>query len=499
MKQIRILLFICCACLTSGILHGQIDESKRYNEEAIAEETRFVTASQLQILARYDEAITAFEKILKEDGEKAIVHFQLSRCHEATKTYDKAIKHALEAVKMDGNNEYFALQLAECYEADQQFSAAAKTFFNYTKAHPDNLFFYKRAVYFYLQGQEYDQAIVVLNKMEKQFGIQEDVSRQKFEIYSKSGNSKKATKALQDLTKAFPSKEKYKLNLANYYLQLGQMSKAKDIFKNILKTDPKNETALRYMELSNAPASNDEINYLNAIAADIPNMSITLDQKISKLVPTLKSLVQQPNKELNLAFIDITEELCMAYPESAEPKALKGDALMQAERYDEAVETYQSTLEINGSVFDVWYQLMVAQQKTERYKDLLKTSDLALLRFPNQAISYFFYGYALNRNNDPSEGSEIIQEGLLLSKNDIAVTNSLQIELARSQFLLNNYKAALSILTENNLEQASALELKGDIAFQQNDTEAALKYWEMALEKDPNNTNLSKKISQKQL
>ena len=495
-------LFSCILFLITlsfSTVSAQIDESKRYDEEAIQKETRFVTASQLQILGRYEEAIDLYKKILKEDGENDVVYFQLSRCYEAESVFDESIKHAKTAYAMDENNEYYALQLAEAYEANLEYTEAANTYFSYAKTHEEEKFFYQRAIYFYLKSQNFEEAISTLDKMEKIFGIEEDVSRQKFEIYSKQGQSKKAIKQIQNLIKAYPKKEKYKLTLANYYLTLGNMAKAKDIFKGILKRNPNNETAMRFMELSNAPASNDEVNYLRAVSADIPNKSITLDQKIGKILPVLKSLHDRPNTELNQELIKITKELCEVYPNDAKPKALLGDALMQAENYSEAIEAYQSTLKLNGAVFDVWHQLMMAQKKTEAFQDLLKTSDKALMRFPNQGLSYLFYGHALNLTEDPTEGLSILQEGLAIARSDVNLKNNFTVEMARSKYLLAKYEDAESMLEEKILVTSEALELYGDVLFQQDKVNLAVETWKKALKIDSDNLRLANKISQKQL
>ncbi len=480
-------------------LVAQIDESKRYDEEGIAKETRFVNAAQLQLLAKYDEAIELYESILKEDGESAIVYFQLSRCYEAIKDIAKAIDSAKKSVQLDQQNEYFSLQLADVYEANQEFSEAANTYLAYAQKHEDQLFFYERAVYFFLKSKDYDQAIFTLNKMEKLQGIQEAVSKQKFEIYSKSGQSKKALKELQKLSKAYPTKEKYKLGLANYYLQLGQMSKAKDIFRTILKDDPSNETALRYMELSNAPASNDEVNYLKAVSADIPNMSISLDQKIAKIVPSLKSLLKQHNVALNEELIRVTMELCQVYPDDAKPLALLGDAYMQSGQYDEAIKAYKSTIKLNGAVFDVWYQLMIAQKNVQDFDDLLATSDQALLRFPNQAMSYLFHGFALNKSNQAKDALDILDEGMSLTAGDRLIANNIRVERARSQYLLEDYEKALALLETEALATAEYWEIFGDIKYQQGQIDTAVEHWKKALKYDPKNERLVNKVNQKQI
>ena len=491
-------LAILLALLLNGSIFAQIDDTKRYSEADIAKEEAFVNASQLQLLGKYEEAIEAFEKINKE-YEDEVVFFQLSRCYEAIKDYKKAIKYGEMALKMNPKNEFFLMQLAESYEADNQQNKAADVYYNFIKQMPDQAFFYEKAVFYYMQIQDYDKAIVVLDKMEDQLGIDETVSRQKFEIYSKQGDSKKAVKELQKLVKAFPDKTRFSLNLANYFLQINEISKAKDVYRDILKVDPDNETALQFLEVSNSANSSSELNYIRAIGSDVSNKQISIDDKIAKIMPVVNRLMNEPNQVVGDELALVTQKLIDTYPDDPKAYAIHGDILMMNSNFSSAIGAYSATLKLDGSVFDVWYQLMVAQKQLEKNTDLLKTSEDALLRFPNQGIAYLFHGYALNRLGKSEEAFDILQEAMLFVGQNELLRKNLKTEMAYSRYLEGSFDLASKILDSESILTADAFELRGDIAFSKGNSEEALSHWKKAYELEPENLRIADKISKKQL
>lgn len=488
-------------CIAGSSAFAQKGDA-RYSEDEIAKESRFVDAAQLQLLGKFDEALVQYKKILKDDSEDdneyAVILFQMSRCYEALKDYSESIKFGEKAFKLDPTNEFYLRQLAEAYEGNNEIEKAGDLFFSFTSQMPKEPFFYEKAVYAFVQVRAYDKAVRVLDMMEKKMGISEDVTRQKFEIFSKRDESKKAIKELQKLIKAYPDEIRFSLNLANYYVQLGEISKAKSTYKSILKEDPTNETAMRFMELSSNPTSN-ELTYIRASSADVANPQISIDTKLAKLLPAVEAFVKNPTDEVGQELESIVDLMINTHPTEAKSYALKGDVMLHRGKLSEAIDAYQKTLDIDGSVFDVWYQLMVAQRRLDKYEDLLATSDQALLRFPNQGIAYLFHGHALNKLNRSKEAFSVLQEAMMFVGKNNQLRGDLKVEMAYARFLQGSYELAVKILDSEPIDSAAAYELRGDILVKQSDVEGAVAEWKKALKLEPKNNRLLDKISRKQL
>lgn len=492
MNRIQQIFFTFLCFIISISIHAQIDENKRYDEDEVAVETEFVEASRQLVLGQYEKAIEIYEKLLKKDGSNPTIHFQLSRCHEALKNYDKAISFGEKSVKLEPNNEFYTMQLAESYEANTQFDKAAEAYLGFASQRPKDPFFYERAVFFYLQNNDEVNAISTLKKMEKNLGVSENVSRQLHEIYDKTGDQKNAAKQLENLVKKYPKVKRYQLNLANYYVRVGEHKKAD---KLLAKLDIKKEGS---PSSSKTAGSDNRINLVRAVRNEIPESSISIDNKITKLIPLLQSLNDQFNEDLGEEILMASQELISAYPDNPKAYALLADVYFSKGETDKAIESYEQTIKLNSSVFDVWFQLMNLQKDQDLIEELNKTSDQAILRFPNQAIAYLFNGYSLNRKNQAEDAFDILQEAVFIAANNQELIRSIHTEMAYSKMMQNEYAAAMQILDTEPIKTPAAYELRGDIFAKQNKGKEALENWKKALELVPSNKDLQTKIQNSQ-
>ncbi len=490
-----ILLFISLSFFTFS-LPAQIIESERYDEKEVEIETQFLEGSRQLVLGQYEEAIKIYSQLVKKDKENAVIHFQLSRCYEVTKDMDKAISHGKLAVKIDPTNEYYYMQLAESYEAALQLEDAAKTYLSYTKQDPNDPFFYERAVYFFLQNNDEISAISALESMEKNLGIQESTTKQLHEIYATKGDEKNAAKQLEKLTKEYPSIARYKLNLANYYVKIGQTKKAKKIFASFKGEDSSNAVD---DYLQNTGSGSKNLAVVKAIRTEIPQKGISIDKKITGLIPVLEILSAQYDEPLAQELLLASSDLLDMYPDDPKAHAFQADIYNTMGDTDAAISAYKETIKLNSSVFDVWFQLMNIQKDQKLYDDLEKTSDQALLRFPNQAIAYLFNAYSLNRKNEPADALDILQEAMLMSSENKQLRKSIKTEMAYSKFLQQEYDAALKILDSEPNETLVSLELYGDIYMKLGEKNKAIQKWKKALSLDPDSQELISKIENKQI
>ncbi len=492
MNRIQSFIYFSICLISSFPLFAQIDESKRYDEKEVEIETQFVEASRQLVLGQYEKAIEIYEKLLKKDASNSTIHFQLSRCNEAIKNYEKAIFHGEKAVNLNSSNEFYTMQLAESYEANMEYDKAAKAYLAFTSKRPQDPFFYERAVYFYLQNNDEVNAISTLQKMEKKLGVDESISRQLHEIYDTTGDKKNAAKQLEKLVKTFPNVKRYKLNLANYYVRIGEHKKADKLLGNLdlasstLGSSPKTKSA------------DNRVNLVRAVRNEIAETSIPLDNKITKLIPLLQSLNYDFSDELGTEILTASQELVSTYPDNPKVHALLADAYFSNGEMKNAIDAYEKTIKLNSSVFDVWVQLMTLQREQNLIEDLKKTSDQAILRFPNQAIAYLFHGYSLNRLEKSDEAFDILQEAIFIAANNQELIRSIHTEMAYSKMMQNEYEAALKILDSEPIKTPASYELRGDIYDKQNKKSEAVENWKKALDLMPKNKALKTKIQNSQ-
>jgi len=296
--------------------------------------------------------------------------------------------------------------------------------------------------------------------------------------------------------KAYPANSRYKLNLANYYVKIGETKKAKKVL-NKLKNEDSSVAVEDY--LGTAAEGDKRISVIRSVRTEIPQTSISIDKKITGLIPVLESLNKEFSEPVAAELLLAAKDLVNLYPDNPKAYALQADVYNTKGDTDAAIASYKETIELNSSVFDVWYQLMRIQRDEKLYDDLFRTSDEALLRFPNQAIAYLFNAYSLNRKNDPEEAIDILQEAVLISSDNEQLRLTIKTEMAYSKFLQGEYEAALKILDSEANESPTATELYGDIYSRQGNKEKAVQFWKKALDGNPNNQELATKIQNKQI
>lgn len=430
--------------------------------EELKIERRFIDGVQEFVLGHYDKAIEIFEKLWVKNKNKAPIAFQLSRAYEASKQYGKAIEFGQKALNLDPKNEFYAMQLAESYEGNQELNKAAETYLEFAKNAPDDRFFLEKAVNLHLKDGNYQKAITVLNQLETMVGVEEPISRQKFEIFSKTDQPEKAAEELRNLANAFPEKPVYLINLASYYLQLNDFNNAEKVYDLVLSKFPKNETALKFKNISKQ-SSNKANQYLVALLSEIQNKNISLDKKIHKLIPVLNDLVKNPDTETANEVQNICIELKNQYPNEAKSHAILADIYMLNNNYESAAETYKKTIELDGTVFDVWAQYMESLHLTQKYDELIKTAENALYRFPNQALIYFYAGLGYNKKENFKDANSILQEGTMMTGRNALLKRNMLIQrsfsLASSNEKAKAKKLLNSLLVDKNLDADALIAL----------------------------------------
>lgn len=485
----RLSLWVLVIFVLCNSMMAQAD-GERYTMADIQDETTFLEASSLQVTNNFEEAIEKYKSLIKRHRYNAVIPFQLSRCYEATEQYDLAIKYGKLAVKLDATNEFYHMQLAESYEANKAYSNCAEAYLAYTRIQPKNAFFYERAVFFYLQDGQVDRALEIMNQMEQNIGFDEKITRQKFEIYTKLDRPKDAAIALESLVTAFPSVLRYRQNLANYYVQIGDVKSARKVYKDILQQFPSNEEAKLFLKQKNSKTLSDP---LTGVLNEIALKQISIDSKIGKIVPWLTKYMEAPNAVDKDKLLQIGSSLVEHYPNEAKAYALQGDIYLHTGFPEKAISAYQSTIERNAAIFEVWYQLMTAQKSLGLFTELAESSNQALLRFPNQVINYVFHAHALNRTEQYSDAWDIAEEALEMGANQEALKKALHAEMARSAYFQKDQERLTKHLRAGG-ESEGILELKGDIAKDKGNMQEAMSYWKQALQLNPNNKAVQNKV-----
>ncbi len=415
--------------------------AQRVSEKEIALQEKFIDASREQLLGNLEKAAKIYEDILKEAPNNDAVAYDLARVYDLQEDGEKALRYIRMAIENAPNNPWYRHFLANLYQKQNKNREAAEVYAELVKKEPSNEEYYYRWAYFLVKANEIDAALKVYDIFEKRIGINEEIIRRKHSLYVGIGNNKKAAEELQRLISAFPSSIEYRHLLAGFYEQIGEDKMAREVYKQILELAPDDPKAS--MALAGTPGrQSDELEYLRSLQPVFEKPEIGIDLKIGKLLPFITRVVDNGDKKIAMAALELTKTLETVHPREAKAYAASADLLYYTGQPKEALAKYKKTLELDDTVFLVWEQLLRILEETRDYAALRQYSEEAMDLFPNKAIVYYLNGVAyakLDKNNDALNS---LQQATMIAGNNGQLLFDIQIQKGIVFNDLKKYNAA---------------------------------------------------------
>lgn len=497
--RIKLILF---ALFISVVGNSQIKEGVTYTEDEIAVQDKFVEAKKFTLIGRFEKAEEILKQLYNQDRKNSAIAMELSKVYGYLEDPYSQAKYAKTAYENASNNEYVLINYANICMQQEKFVDAIPILQQLVILDKTSEVYSDKLATAYLQTNNANSAIETYSNLEEQIGINENISRRKYEIYEILGKKNKALAELEKLSEAYPNEISYLHNLASYYNKLGKEEKALDVYRQILQIDIDDASANMAITAASTGGGDDN-NYLRSLSPIIENQSIPVDRKILELVPFVDQLNTNYDKELADVLIMLSDKITINHPKEAKSFALYGDVLIAANRPKDAIKAYEKTLTLDDKNYLVWEGLMEAYSETNDDQNLLRVSTEALDFFPNKASAYMYYGRANTGIKNYTEAIDVLNEGIFVSGKDIYNKSNILAELGRAYAGKNNIETAetniLKALEISNNKNGLALELYGDLLYQKGDIEGALLQWKKAQSAGVKSTNLAQKIELKKL
>lgn len=172
--------------------------------------------------------------------------------------------------------------------------------------------------------------------------------------------------------------------------------------------------------------------------------------------------------------------------------------------YKEAIPQLEQAVTIGNGVpklqADLYSELGISYFNLQDYKkaDESFSKALSLNADSPKAQSQYAYFLAM-RGNDMAKAEQLAEKAFKNDENNWDVGNYYAFVLYKKQKLTEAKSILDKIMANGADKKASVLEQYGDILFKMNTIPEAINYWQRALQKNTNNTNLEKKIADKKL
>ncbi len=447
----------------------------------------FTEGEKYFILEDYAKALLYFQKSLEVNAENATVHYKIAEVLSRSDKQDDLMRASLSienALKLEKKNKYFYLLAASIYNSMARFDKSAEmyeTMISEIKGTEEHLYDLA-AIYQYSRKPE--NAIKTYNKAESIFGVNEVSSVQKISLYLEAGKIKEAINEGEKLLDAFPGDERYAMAFAEVLSKNGQQSLA---ISNLEKFVEQNEDASNarmllagfYRDTQQEEKARKLLTYVfDDPSVELGSKIIVLGAYNTELNYNRSKNIKDESKE---AFVvSLYEKLVKDYPQEPNVHVLGGDLYLSTGNDYDAINEYQVAIKLGDVNYEVWQNLLFLEMKVNQFDNVIRHTDQALELFPNQAMLYYFNGFAHLRKQQYDEAVAALEQAKKLSgsnnrlladingmlgdtyyslkqfaKSDQAYEEALALN-PENDVILNNYSYYLSLRKEN-LEKAEKM------------------------------------------
>jgi len=516
----------------------------------------FIEAKTYELKDNYLAAISKYNDALRIE-KSAGIYFALSKLYSNVTQHQKALEFGLEAVKLAPDNTLYKEHLSDVYIILGDYNNALKYLKEVAQKNPDDINLLYNIGRMHEALKQPSEAIKYYENITENYQYDEIVLLRMADIYESYGDYANTAAAVEKLLLLNPTDINLKYSAAAAYVKIPDYDNAIRIYEEILSTNPNNRDVqtevikLYFRQHRNSEAFEKYSRFINRDSVDFMtkmDVAIAFFQASSEDKDALsvsKSILQTlqaayPNEwmpQYYLAYIDSKEnpeaseqkfkELLSAVDTSAELYVQVGFYYYEKNKFQPALEVFQTgaakfpgDYRLNYLTGNTYYRLGQNRESLPYLEKAVEISPADINALSNLGLVYDdlkmnaecdrLYKQALNYHPENilllnnyayhlAESNERLKEALEMSKKTIdkEPNNASYLDTyGWILYKLKDYKNA-AVYIEKAIKQgknATLLDHLGDIYEADDEIVKALKQWNEALQMEPENELVKKKI-----
>jgi tetratricopeptide (TPR) repeat protein len=372
----------------------------------------FLDALRFKHKNEHTNAFNALRYALEIDSTSSAALYEISHYYLFLKKEDLALALLKKAVHYSPQNFEYKLALAGLSRELKQEREAIALYEDLIGAHPQDVELYYHLSNLYLQQNDTDKAIEALNGLEKNMGVNEAVSLQKYNLYQSIGKKNEALQVMEALAAKFPTEGKYKILIGDFYLEEQQLDKALSYYEQSAQMDA--DDPYYFIAMSNYyEAKGDEAAAAQEIEKALKNPALDIETKLGILGRYIDGVELESDEILtaNALFETLMEQ----HSQDKELNRMYGQFLLIQGKTEEAKFQLQVVTEAQPEDLSAWMQLLEIVIKEGDPDGIIAICDDAGVYFPAVPEFYFYKGTAYFLKQDLAKALEIYLEGLDLT------------------------------------------------------------------------------------
>ncbi len=425
------------------------------SEQEISMEAMFTEGMKYYLNEDFKKAISTFSQVIEKYQAPAGVLATLSAAYEKNGELNQAAKWMDEALKKDKQNLYYLEKLAEIQAAQKNYKPAIENYEKLIKEKPESIKNHLALAQIYLENGNDNDALKVFDKLERNIGVTEEITREKQAILLKQNKMDEAIKEGDRLMAAEPQDGDNVIDQALMLMENNKVDKAKDLLEKYMSTRSNfSEGHVVLAEIYRLSGEADKC--YTELKAAFQNNALSVDAKLKILKSYLGLINEKTDAATVENAINLTKEVIKLDPEEARGYVFLGDLLMKKGDAQEARNQYLASTKYDKSIFEVWLAIVEIDHKLNDIDAMVANSAKASEYFPNQ--TYFWYqnglGLMLQKSYEEAIFSLEEAQNLAFNKDDILVNildlkAACQFEIKAFNEGIKSFEQALKIDPKN--------------------------------------------------
>ncbi len=433
-----------------------------------------------------------YKKIIKIDPDNEKAPVALAFIFHKMKQQDKLITIFEEALKKTRNNYFIYVNLGTAYLINKKYNSARKNLHRATELKPEQI-------------EPKIGLIKAIKKLEKNKKNKDEIINLYNEIlsitpsnifilielsyfYHENGYIEKSDNTFKGILEEWNINKRKITSLLHKYVQNKDFKKADFLSSKISKATGDYFITMIYGELLKR-------NNFTKKALEIYSM-VKKDSKFFPEAISAKAIIYEKNKNTKKA-VSILEAAIKVKKNNPLLIITLGNIYENIKNYKKAFQIYKKGIETEpGKKWLFYYKMGVTSDKSGKKDMTIKYMKKVLELSPDNpdALNYLGYTYA-DMGINLEKARTLIKKALSIKKNNAYIIDSLgwvTFKLGENEKALKLLKKANSIKKNN----PTILEHIGDVYREMKNFQKAKKYYRKSLEKDPENKNIQKKVSE---
>jgi tetratricopeptide (TPR) repeat protein len=454
-----------------------------------------------QVTGNTPEAITIYQKIVKENPNDLDYYYQLAALYISAEEYSDAIEMYDRIEERGGISEDVSLQKEKIYLVLKQPDKAEQELLKLVNSQPGDSKPLSILAEFYMSENKTDKAFETYQKILKVDPLNPYIHISLADYYRKTGEKEKVFDELK-LAFSNPALDiDTKVNILLSFYTINQLisdlkEQAFELAKILVlvhPNDPKSHSIYGDLLSQDNKLSEAREEFLTVIKLD--------SSKYVVWEETMKLDVQLEKYE---HLIELSKKAIDLFPEQPMPFLFLGLADFQLKKYEDAATAFKRGVNLVVKNDELLAQFFMYLGDTYHAMNMKDDSDKAYekslqYKYDNPYVLNNYAYYLSVRNTNLSKAETMSKKSLELDPDNASFQDTYGWILYR----LGKYEEAKTwvgkALGEKGGASAEVMEHYGDILFRLGETGKAVEYWEKAKAKGPGSELLQKKITEKKI